>query len=189
MTIDFENILDVSDDLLEVVRNWRNSKTISQYMVTNHYISPKEHRCWIERLKTKTTTKAWIIRFNEKPVGVVSLSNINLEEKTAEWGFYIAEESVRGKGIGSTVLYQLLEYAFGTLHLRTMSTLVLENNPIALHLYKKFGFRIKPTKKQSLLRDQKIIGVFTMAISRDTWIQMRKSLQKEISQNGNKLLS
>jgi UDP-4-amino-4,6-dideoxy-N-acetyl-beta-L-altrosamine N-acetyltransferase len=183
MTIDFQNIFDASEALLEMVRNWRNSTSVSQYMITNHDISPEEHRRWIENLKTKTTAKAWVIRFDGKPIGVVSLANINLEEKTAEWGFYIADKSVRAKGIGSTVLYQLLEYAFDTLHLRLMRTSVMENNPLALHLYEKFGFEIDPTKKQSLLREGKVVGVVTMALSRDTWVQKRTSLQREIKQN------
>ena len=189
MTIDFENILDASEELLEMVRNWRNSTSVSQYMITNHDISPEEHCRWIENLKTKTTAKAWVIRFDGNPVGVVSLTNINLKEKTAEWGFYIADESTRGKGIGSAVLYQLLEYAFETIKLRSLGTSVMENNPGALHLYEKFGFGIDPTKKQSLLRDGKIIGMATMAISRDIWVQKRKSLQREIRQNGTAPLS
>jgi UDP-4-amino-4,6-dideoxy-N-acetyl-beta-L-altrosamine N-acetyltransferase len=189
MTVDFENILDVSDDLREVVRNWRNKKNISQYMVTNHYISPEEHRQWIQRLKTKTTSKAWIIRFDGKPVGVVSLSNINLDEKTAEWGVYIAEESARGTGIGSRVLYQLLDYVFETLHLQTLRTMVLGNNPVALRMYEKFGFRKELAKPQSLLRDKKTIEIFTMSISRDEWLQTRKMLQKDIKQGTKKLTS
>jgi UDP-4-amino-4,6-dideoxy-N-acetyl-beta-L-altrosamine N-acetyltransferase len=182
MTIDFENILDVSEELLEMVRKWRNSTSVSQYMMTNHDISPEEHRRWIENLKTKATAKAWAIRFDGRPIGLVSLTNINLEEKTAEWGFYIADESTRGKGIGSAVLYQLLEYAFETLKLRSLSTSVMENNPNALHLYEKFGFEIDPTEQQSLLREGRLIEVVTMELSRGTWVRKRKSLQKEIKQ-------
>jgi hypothetical protein len=189
MTIDFENILNVSDNLVEVVRNWRNKKNVSQYMITNHYITPEEHRQWIEKLKTKTTAKTWVVNFDGKPVGVVSLSNINLEEKTAEWGFYIAEESARGKGIGSKVLYQLLNYVFDTLHLQTLRTMVLGNNPLGLRLYEKFGFRKELTKPRSLLREKETIEIFTMSISKNEWLQARKMLQKDIEQGTKKLTS
>lgn len=181
--MDFENILDASEELRERIRCWRNSKTVSQFMITNHTISPEEHRRWLKNLTMTTTAKAWVIRVDGNPVGVVSLTNINLEEHTAEWGFYIADQSVRGKGIGSIVLYQLLEYAFGTLYLRSVSTSVLDNNPIAMHLYEKFGFGIVPGKKQSLRREGNIIGVVTMTLSRDMWVQKRPVLQKEIKRS------
>jgi len=189
MTIDFENILNASEKLLEVVRNWRNGTTVSQYMITNHYISLEEHNRWIQNLRKKTTAKAWIIRVKGKPVGVVSLTNIDRKKKTAEWGFYIADVSVRGKGVGSAVLYQLLEYAFGALHLQSITTSVLGNNPTALHLYEKFGFEIDPEKKQSLMREGRVINVSTMTLSRDTWTQKRKSLQKESKQKDTARLS
>jgi UDP-4-amino-4,6-dideoxy-N-acetyl-beta-L-altrosamine N-acetyltransferase len=189
MAIDFENILDASDELREIVRNWRNNPNVSQYMITNHYISPEEHRRWIENLRTRTTAKAWVIRFDGKPVGVVSLTNINLKERTAEWGFYIADESVRGKGIGSKVLYQLMNYVFDTLHLQTLRTMVLGNNPLALNLYEKFGFRKELAEPRSLQRDTKTIEVLTMAISRDEWVHARTTLQKDIKENSTKLTS
>ncbi len=182
MMVDFENILDASDELREQIRRWRNSTSVSQYMLTNHTISPEEHSKWIAHLRTTTTAKAWVIRADGNPVGLVSLNNIDVEEHTAEWGMYLADPSVRGKGVGSAVLYQLLEYAFNTLHLRLISTSVLDNNPTAVHLYEKFGFRVDPAKKQSLVREGKTIGVMTMALSRDLWAQTKQSLQEEITQ-------
>ncbi len=169
MTIDFENILNVSDDITEIVRTWRNDKNISQYMFTNHYITKEEHHQWIEKLKTKTTAKAWIIRFNNNPVGVVSLSNIDFKKKTTEWGFYIANESFRGKGIGSATLYRLMEYVFDTLHLQTMTTMVLENNPVAVKMYEKFGFKKDTNNIHQIERNGKKITVFNMRFSRVNW--------------------
>jgi UDP-4-amino-4,6-dideoxy-N-acetyl-beta-L-altrosamine N-acetyltransferase len=189
MAIDFENILDASDELLEMVRNWRNNPSVSQYMITNHDISPEEHRLWIENLRTKTTAKAWVIRFDGKPVGVVSLTNINFKEHTAEWGFYIAEESARGRGMGSKVLYQLLNYVFDTLRLQTLRTMVLGNNPLALSLYEKFGFRKLQTEPQSLRGETKTIDIFTMSISREEWVCTRTTLPKKIKENSTKLTS
>ena len=177
MTIDFENILNASDDLIELVRNWRNNNNISQYMYTNHYITKEEHYQWLEKLKTKTTAKAWIIRFNGNPIGLVSLSNIDFKKKTTEWGFYIADESLRGKGIGSVTLYKLVEYVFDTLHFQMMTTLVLENNSVAMKMYEKFGFKKDIKNVFQIERNGKKIAVFTMWISKDDWNHINRKFK------------
>jgi len=178
MTIEFEDILNVPDDLVERVRNWRNSNHVNQYMITNHYITKAEHSRWIKKLKTRDATKAWIIRYNKKPVGLVSLSNIDYSKKTTEWGFYIAEESVRRRGIGSAVLYWLIEYVFDTLNFQTMSTMVLENNPVALQMYEKFGFKKENATPQTLERNGKTITVFIMSLQKEEWNNIKEKRGK-----------
>jgi UDP-4-amino-4,6-dideoxy-N-acetyl-beta-L-altrosamine N-acetyltransferase len=176
MTIDFENILNVPDDLRERVRQWRNSTHVNQYMITNHHITKEEHQRWIEKLKTQNTTKAWIIRYSGKPVGIVSLPHIDYTKKTAEWGLYIADETVRGKGIGSTALYKLMEYVFEKLCFNTMTTFVLENNPVAIRMYEKFGFKRDQKTTQQIARDEKRITIYTMQISKKEWERRKEKI-------------
>jgi UDP-4-amino-4,6-dideoxy-N-acetyl-beta-L-altrosamine N-acetyltransferase len=176
MTIDFENIINVSDDLLECVRQWRNSTHVNQYMITNHHITKEEHQRWIEKLKTQNTAKAWIIQYNGKPVGIVSIPHINYTKKTAEWGFYIADETTRGKGIGTTALYKLMEYVFKKLQFNMMTTFVLENNPVAIRMYEKFGFTKDQKTSQLLIRDKKQINVYTMRISKEEWERKKEEI-------------
>jgi len=177
MNIEFENILEVDKDLVDLVRNWRNSKNVSQYMYTNHHITKEEHQKWIEKLKTKKTAKAWIIKYNEKPVGLISLSNIDYNNKTTEWGFYIADDSVRGKGIGSASLYKLMEYVFDEMNFNEMHTKVLENNPKAMRLYEKFGFKSEGKLEEKIVRDGKHINVFLFGILNKEWKNTKKRLK------------
>jgi len=138
-------------------------------MYTNHHITKEEHKKWIEKLINDDTAKAWIIKYNEKPVGLVSLSNIDYKNKSTEWGFYLADESVRGKGIGSVALYKLIEYVFEKMNFDKMKTMVLENNFVALKLYEKFGFKREGKLKEKLVRDGKQIDVFLMELLKEDW--------------------
>ena len=65
------------------------------------------------------------------------MSDIDYKNKSTEWGFYIADESTRGKGVGSAELYKLMEYVFDEMNFKKMHTKVLNNNSTALKLYEK----------------------------------------------------
>ena len=67
MDVEFVDVLKSDKKLIEQVRNWRNSDEIRKYMYSDHYITKTEHQQWIEKLRTKNTAKAWIIKFKETP--------------------------------------------------------------------------------------------------------------------------
>ena len=181
MNLDFENILDSDQKTLELVRNWRNSEEIKRYMITDHYITKSEHEKWIKNLKTKNTAKAWLIKYNKKLVGLVYLSNINYKNRKTEWGVYIADESVRGKGVGSATLYKLMEYVFDEMNFHKMNTKILENNLIALRLYKKFGFKREGRLRKQLLRDGKPINVILMSLLKKDWASNKETIKSFLS--------
>ena len=171
MNIEFVNILDVDEDLIEQVRKWRNSKNVSKYMYTDHYISKEEHRRWIEKLKTRKNAKAWIIRYENKPIGLVSLSDIDYKNKTTDWGFYIADESIRGKGIGTIALQKLISIVFDEMKLNKMHTIVFNNNIVAIKLYEKLGFTKVGKRQEKIVRNGEIIELINMEISKRNWIK------------------
>ena len=177
MNIEFENILDVDGELIEQVRKWRNSENVSKFMYTNHHISKEEHQKWVKKLQTNDTVKAWIIKYNGKPVGLSSLSDIDYKNKSTEWGFYIADESTRGKGVGSAALYKLMEYVFDEMNFEKMHTKVLDNNPTALKLYEKFGFKKERELDEKLERDGKQINVFIMSIFNNRWKKLKGEIK------------
>ena len=177
MSIEFKNIVDVDQNLIELVRTWRNSKSVSQYMYTDHYITPEEHQKWLAKLKKEDTARAWIINYHGKPVGLAYLSNIDHKNKTTEWGFYIGDKRVRGKGIGSAALYNLIDYVFEDMKFNKMHTRVLENNPIAIKLYEKFGFIEEKRFKKQVVRDGENIKVRLMTIFCQDWEKQKEKLK------------
>lgn len=174
MSLEFENILDADKELVEQVRQWRNNKDVSRFMYTNHYIAKEEHQKWINKLKTDKTAKAWIIIYNRKPVGLASLSDIDYENKITDWGFYIADETMRGKGIGSAALYKLMSRVFDEMEFKKMKTMVLDNNKIAIKLYEKMVFKKEGKLKQQLERDGKLVNVIIMGISKEKWNDIKR---------------
>ena len=166
MCVEFVNILDVDGETVELVRNWRNNKKISRYMYTNHQINREEHMNWINKLKTNNTAKAWIIKYDEKPIGLATLSDIDYQSKITDWGFYIANESYRGKGLGEKSLKKLMKIVFDEMKFKTMNTKVLDNNPVAMNLYEKLGFKKTDILNETLIRDGEKVKIVSMSISK-----------------------
>ena len=175
--IKFINILNLDTSIVEKIRQWRNSEDVRKYMYSSHYISKDEHAKWFESLKLKDTKrKVWVIFYEDIPVGVINLINIDYENKSTDWGFYIGETVYRGLGIGSISLYRLMEYVFDKMDFHKMYTSVLENNPDALNLYKKFGFKEEGRLRKHILKDEKYIDVFLIGILKEEWEDIKNSL-------------
>jgi RimJ/RimL family protein N-acetyltransferase len=55
-----------------------------------------------------------------------------------------------------------------------MNTTVLENNNVAIKLYKKFGFKEEGKLKEQLLRDGEYIDVLLMRMTQEDWKKVNK---------------
>lgn len=171
MDIDFKNLLEVDEATQELVRTWRNLDDVRKFMIHDHIISLDEHKRWIEKIKVGNTKKAWVIYYNKKPVGLMYLSNIDWTKKITDWGLYIAEKNVRGKGIGSEALSNLIKRVFDDMKFNMMKTFVLDNNDIAIKLYEKIGFKKKGNVKHKIIRDNREINVYLMILKKQDFIQ------------------
>jgi len=71
--------------------------------------------------------------------GIVSLTNMSLIHRRADFGIYLGEKS-RGMGVGSEATSLLLDYAKESLGLKKVELKVLSSNKTAIHVYKRLGF-------------------------------------------------
>lgn len=49
--------LKIKNDDLEIIREWRNSSEVSQYMYTDNEISSEQHKNWFKKIETETSSK------------------------------------------------------------------------------------------------------------------------------------
>lgn len=167
-TVLLKDLAEVNNDLQMKVRDWRNSKEVSQYFIIDE-ISEETHINWLKNLKENNNSKAFIIYFSESPVGLAYFKNINQLDKTAEWGIFIHSKKYRGQGIGSKSAKLSLESGFNELNLENIYLEVFKNNTSAINVYEKFGFKtVNPCHKQ-LIKNDKTINVVLMKLSKNTF--------------------
>lgn len=153
--IDFINLtLDEKKMILE----WRNHPLIREVMYNKQHIQLKDHLSFIESLNSNLTKKYFLVKENDKYIGVIDFININ--RKDAELGIYTNPNL---KGYGRKLLETLCNYAFKKLHLKKIYAEVYISNIKAIKLYEEFNFITIDTQ----VRDHN--KIYCMELTHENW--------------------
>jgi len=76
-----------------------------------------------------------------KPIGGVSLNDVDRARGTADFALVIGEPDAWGKGCGTEATRLTLAYAFDVLGLYNVHLVVYANNPRGVRAYERAGFR------------------------------------------------
>lgn len=178
--IQFVDLVEVDDDTKELVRVWRNEAEIRRFMINKHIIEKSEHLKWIDSLREKKNIKYWVVIIDNKPIGVVNLQNIDYSKKQSEWGIYIGESELRGKGIGKKIIYEFLTMFFNEMGFETLITKVLRQNIIAYKTYLKFKFR------EVDIQHENTDEIILMEYKKQEWDEYKERLKHELFNSNRK---
>ena len=81
-------------------------------------------------------------------IGTVDLYDFNPQHSRAGVGVLIFEAALRRQGYATQALQQLMEYAFGTLHLHQLYCTVAESNAASIALFTKLGFEVTGVRRE-----------------------------------------
>jgi len=95
--VDFRNI---QEEDLEMLRNWRNSETISKYMFTNKHISAEDQMNWYRKISDDVSSHYWIVVCQTEPIGFASLVPAEKADDTYEFGLYLGNPYFKNMGGG-----------------------------------------------------------------------------------------
>jgi UDP-4-amino-4,6-dideoxy-N-acetyl-beta-L-altrosamine N-acetyltransferase len=115
----------------------------------------------------------WIIELDGQPVGVANLTDISIEHKRAYWAFYLADERVRGRGVGSATERFVMHHAFVDLALDKLCLEVLATNEGVVKMHQRYGFQIDGTLRKHVIKNGERVDVRTMSLLRDEWLAGR----------------
>lgn len=172
--------LPIEEKHLELIRNWRNSEEVKKYMYTDKNITEPEQKQWYQSKLLKDDEKHWIVECNGNLVGVVNLKKIDVNNKTAEWAFYLGEGNTRGSGIGVMIEYNLLNYVFNELSYHKLNCAVFDFNEAVIELHKKFGFAEEGRLRKQMLKNGEYHDVVLLGILKDEWLMNRNKMTRII---------
>lgn len=162
---------------------WRNLPEVRRYMFTDLPIRREEHDRWFKSVLVDATRRDWIIQTDGVPAGLISLTSIDEHNARCSWGFYIASQALRGRGLGSSAWFQTLRYAFDDLELEKVSSEVLDTNLSVIALHERFGFRREAYFRSHVRRGDERIDVIGLAMLRADWQLCRPGIEDQLRRN------
>ncbi len=138
----------LTEDMLEIVRQWRNDPVIAEQMLDKHHITALEQQQWFSRLQNDRSRAYWVAWFKGEPIGVASLVDISLEQGSAAPGMYIYPDKYRNNIVPFCVAFALNDFAFEVMGLNLLFGKVYQSNVASLRFHQKSGYTLESTKDE-----------------------------------------
>lgn len=104
----------------------------------------------------------------EKPIGRIVLADIEDEWKAEIWRIYIADTSLRGKGLGKEAMKAMMSFCFEELRLKRLYLDHYTGNP-ASYLYLSLGFQYEGVLRQNCRKNGVLYDVHLMSMLADEY--------------------
>ncbi len=179
--VDLRPLEDVDSDRLYA---WRNSPEVAAFMYTAHQISLEEHARWFAGIAGDARRDYRIIEVDDIPAGPANFYDIDRVQGRAAWAYYLADPSVRGKGVGGYVEFLMIERAFGEFGLRKLWCEVLASNEPVWKLHQKFGFRQEALLRAHVAKGGTPIDVMGLGLLAEDWAAVRPAMVERLVRLG-----
>jgi RimJ/RimL family protein N-acetyltransferase len=132
-------LLRLEEDKIELLRHWRNAPEIVKNMEFQEHITAKMQANWFTKINN-IHNFYFLIKWDKNWIGMINLSAIDYEKKTAEAGIFISNKSYINTSIPAHSSFSLLDFAFDDLELKSIHIKVNKNNKKALKYNQHLGF-------------------------------------------------
>ena len=123
----------------EMVRNWRNDPKIQQFMFYKGEITATMQKEWFASIDNEQNF-FFVIIYKQAPVGLINISSIDWENKTAYTGLFIYEEKFWGSDVPVMASLAMLDVFFILFDIQSAYAKVKGNNMVAHNYNSSLGF-------------------------------------------------
>ncbi len=126
---------------IEMVRQWRNSKWVNQFMEYREYITPEMQEEWFRKVNSPEYLYM-IAEYKGEAIGLMNDKNINWEEKTSESGFFLKDQSYYHTHIPMLVSLCGIDATFFFLRWNKSYARMLRTNQNVIDFNKALGYEL-----------------------------------------------
>jgi RimJ/RimL family protein N-acetyltransferase len=134
----------IEEQHIEMIRNWRNDGKIARHMFYTGQITAEMQREWFDSINNLSNF-FFLINYEGSPVGLINISALDKEQKTAFSGLYIYNDTLLGTDIPVRASLSMLDLFFNCFGIEKVYAKVRGNNKVAHKYNSSLGF--KRTKK------------------------------------------
>ena len=158
----------ISEDDLEMLRNWRNMPEIRFNMINQDEISIEQQKKWFISL-SEPNQGHYVVEYKSQTIGY---ANYKLNE-SGIWGetsLYIGEKKYCGTVLAFCLALALLDYVFLQLKVQYMKADVLTHNTAAIRFNEQLGY----------IHQGESDGLIKMNLTIEDYLSAKKNLRKLI---------
>ncbi len=164
----------------------RNEAGVRKWMYSDHVIELNEHLKWISTVKECHSTLAFVIQGeHDEVLGMLKLDNIDSQHKSADWAFYLGENS-RG-GLGAPLEFYFIDFVFDKLDLEKLNCEVIEGNDKVIRLHKKYLFKEEGFRASNIIKEGKRKGVHFLGLTRENWLAGKDEIYEKFKKSFDKV--
>lgn len=166
-------------DIAEI-NSWRNDEDLIKSLTAPYrYINNDVDIMWFQQYMSNRSSnvRCAVVDSQDTIIALVSLTDIDYLNQSADFRLMVGKESNRGKGIGTFAVMEMLKHAFENLNLNRVELTVLSDNEVAKHLYEKCGFIYEGRKRKSIYKRGKFVDILIYSILREEF-ERKTSEQK-----------
>jgi len=155
---------------IEMLRLWRNSEFVNQYMEFRGHITIEMQKKWFSNLDSDKDFY-FVIYSNDYPIGLTEIKNII--DGVGNLGIFIADEvSLKIPMLTYKVIFTIIDFSLYKLNLVKIKASILKNNIRAIRFNESLGFK--------LLDDQEEIKNKIYELDEKTYDQRSKKIKNII---------
>lgn len=156
------------------MHEWMQDRAVTKNFQTNFGSFTMETVCsFIEKSSKQTlsdtTLNFAIVNETDEYMGTVSLKNVNLVDKNAEYAIVTRSEA-HGKGFARAASEDIMRVAFEELGLEKVYLYVSVKNVAANKFYQKFGFKEEGVFRKHTLIDGELTDIRWYSILREEYL-------------------
>lgn len=158
---------------------WVNDPEVTFFLSMIYPIDKIAEEKWFDNLSNNKNNIALAIEtLKGEFIGTMGLHDINWQNRTATTGALIGEKKYWGKGYGTEAKMLMLNYAFNTLNLRKINSLVISYNQRSLRYSLHCGYEIEGRKKKEIYKNGRYWDLIQLGLFKNQWLKIWKKYQK-----------
>ncbi|PLX07309.1 MAG: hypothetical protein C0598_13225 [Marinilabiliales bacterium] len=126
---------------IELVRTWRNSQFVKQYMNFRETITPEMQKSWFKTIDNFNNFY-FIIHHKGEKVGLGNIKNVDWENKEGDAGIFITKQKLIGSILPVVGSLTLSDIVFKVLNLERVVAQIRKDNPRSKKLNVLMGAKI-----------------------------------------------
>lgn len=175
MIIPLQDIFKIEDQIESNYQFWFNDLEVCKY--TSHAIFPFDPTWNLENFLKNRTQIVWaIVDWNNYlHIGNVSLQQIDLVNRSAEFACIIGEPEYWNKGITTWACQEIIKHGFLRIGLNRIYGGTSQLNLGMQKVFKNCGFIHEGYNREAQLIDGKFVDIHQFSILNNEWLKSQKS--------------